>query len=62
MKPDTDPKAAPYYDLSSLRVLLVDDDPAVRDVLARYMASAGLEVTQAKDGGDALGLFRQNPL
>jgi DNA-binding response OmpR family regulator len=39
--------------LSSGRVLIVDDDRAVRDVLAEYLASHGYEVVQA-DGGAAM--------
>jgi two-component system phosphate regulon response regulator OmpR len=39
--------------LSSGRVLIVDDDPAVRDMLAEYLASHGYEVAQA-DGGSAM--------
>jgi CheY-like chemotaxis protein/anti-sigma regulatory factor (Ser/Thr protein kinase) len=52
---------APFAQSPLRRVLLVDDDPAIRDVLARYMSSAGLEVTQAKDGNVALEIFRGQP-
>jgi two-component system phosphate regulon response regulator OmpR len=39
--------------LSSGRVLIVDDDREVRDMLAEYLASHGYEVAQA-DGGQAM--------
>jgi DNA-binding response OmpR family regulator len=32
------------------RVLLVEDDPTVRDVVTRYLGEAGYEVTEAVDG------------
>ena len=40
------------------RVLLVDDGPVVADVLGRYLTFEGYEVASAKDGGEALALFR----
>ncbi len=36
------------------RILVVDDDPAVRRVLERYLASAGFEVSVAQDVDEAL--------
>jgi two-component system, OmpR family, response regulator ResD len=43
------------------RVLVVDDEPIVRDVLARYLARDGFEVDQASDGEAALAAFRETP-
>ena len=40
------------------RVLLVDDGPVVADVLGRYLTFEGYEVASAKDGAEALALFR----
>jgi DNA-binding response OmpR family regulator len=40
------------------RVLVVDDDPTITDVLARYLTRAGHEVLVASDGADALSLSR----
>ncbi len=37
------------------RVLIVDDDPIVRDVLSRYLARDGFDVDTAADGEAALG-------
>ncbi|MBO3738662.1 response regulator transcription factor [Actinoplanes flavus] len=36
------------------RVLVVDDDPTVSDVVRRYLEQAGCEVTLAADGADGL--------
>lgn len=38
-------------------VLLVDDDPAILEVLSAYMAREGYEVLLAKDGEEALALL-----
>ncbi len=39
-------------------VLLVDDDPAVRNLLARYLEKEGFKTFQAEDGIDALEKLR----
>ena len=36
------------------RILVVDDEPAIRDVLAQYLRSEGFDVTEAADGLAAL--------
>src|SRR5918996_842672 len=41
-------------DMASDRVLVVDDEPMVRDVLARYLTRDGFEVDIAADGEAAL--------
>ena len=38
------------------RVLLVDDEPLIREVLARQLADAGFDVLVAANGADALAL------
>jgi two-component system, OmpR family, response regulator ResD len=43
------------------RVLIVDDEPIVRDVLSRYLARGGYEVETAEDGQAALNAFGSNP-
>jgi len=44
------------------RVLVVDDEPMVRDVLARYLSRSGFEVDVAADGMAAIEAFdRRNP-
>ena len=48
--------------MASDRVLVVDDEPMVRDVLARYLARDGFEVDIAADGEAALEAVRStNP-
>ena len=39
------------------RVLVVDDDETVRDVVRRYLEVAGFTVDQAGDGADGLAKF-----
>jgi DNA-binding response OmpR family regulator len=40
------------------RILVVDDDPTLREVVAGYLARAGLEVVEARDGPEALATAR----
>lgn len=43
-------------------VLVVDDDPIVRDVLSRYLARGGFQVSTAEDGEAAVAAFEaQHP-
>ena len=39
------------------RVLVVDDEPALRDLVGSYLRSEGFEVVEAVDGEDALARF-----
>lgn len=41
------------------RVLIVDDNPGIREVLGTYAAKEGFEPITAKDGFEALDLFRK---
>jgi DNA-binding response OmpR family regulator len=43
------------------RVLVVDDEPMVRDVLARYLSQDGFEVIEAADGRAALERAAERP-
>ncbi|WP_158889235.1 response regulator transcription factor [Amycolatopsis anabasis] len=43
------------------RVLVVDDDETVRDVVRRYLEVAGFTVEQASDGAEALRSFGERP-
>ncbi len=43
------------------QVLIVDDDPGVRDLLGMYLKAAGHEVTFAECGLDALDSVRNHP-
>lgn len=40
------------------RVLVVDDDPIVREVLTRYLVKDGFEVDEAEDGEAAVAAFQ----
>jgi CheY-like chemotaxis protein len=43
------------------RILIVEDDLAVRDALAEAMAGSGAEIDVATDGVDALARLRSGP-
>jgi DNA-binding response OmpR family regulator len=43
--------------MADARVLVVDDEPMVREVLARYLEQAGFDVSTAEDGEQALSVF-----
>jgi len=40
------------------RILLVDDDPVVRDVMARYLVREGFDVDSVPDGAAAMSAYR----
>ena len=42
-------------------VLVVDDEPNVRDYLAQILKDAGFNVQTAGDGGEALAMMREDP-
>lgn len=42
-------------------ILVVDDDPHIRDVLAFALAKAGMNAETARDGSDALACFARRP-
>jgi CheY-like chemotaxis protein len=44
---------------SASRILVVDDDPAIREILAELLADEGYRVDTAKNGADALGVLRE---
>jgi two-component system, OmpR family, response regulator ResD len=45
---------------SAGRVLVVDDEPIVREVLERYLQRGGFDVTTASDGPGALDAFEEH--
>jgi len=45
--------------VTETRVLVVDDEPMVRDVLARYLAKEGFAVDTAEDGETALAAYER---
>jgi CheY-like chemotaxis protein len=46
----------------AFRVLVVDDDPLIRDVLRTILDLEGVAVTTAADGHEALGVLAGDPL
>jgi DNA-binding response OmpR family regulator len=42
-------------------VLVVDDEPTIREIVARYLERAGYSTRQACDGAEALALSAQRP-
>jgi CheY-like chemotaxis protein len=46
---------------STLNVLLVDDEPAIRDVISAYLRSEGHGVTTAGSGREGLEQFQSQP-
>jgi two-component system, OmpR family, KDP operon response regulator KdpE len=45
-----------------LRMLIVDDEPAIRRFLRTSLAAQGYHVLEAEDGGTALDAIRSNPV
>jgi PAS domain S-box-containing protein len=45
----------------SIKVLIVDDDPAVHDVLAATLGKEGYSLRHARDGNEALDIMRADP-
>lgn len=46
---------------SDMKILVVEDDPAVREALERALGFEGYEVDTARDGGIALSMVRSDP-
>ncbi|MGE3539222.1 MAG: response regulator [Candidatus Tectimicrobiota bacterium] len=44
------------------RILLIDDEPYVRDVLRRFLEHAGYEVVEAPNGREALQQYDSIPI
>jgi signal transduction histidine kinase len=48
-------------DFGSLRILVVEDDDRVRAAACEILGDLGCEVTQARDGDQALSLYQEDP-
>jgi CheY-like chemotaxis protein len=44
-----------------LRILVIDDDDAVRYLLRKALTLAGHEISDARDGNEAIRLFKDRP-
>jgi DNA-binding NtrC family response regulator len=51
----------PQLSPRALTVLVVDDEPDVRDLLVEYFRERGCEVTAAAEGREAIGLIQRTP-
>ena len=61
-QPDEHPVVDPTLTLNTrLRILLVEDNPNVRAVLARMLEDTGLEIIQAESGDEALERYNSLP-
>jgi two-component system cell cycle sensor histidine kinase/response regulator CckA len=60
---EQDPKAEmdPKAKLADGRILLVDDEPTVREVTAEMLRAAGYEVTLASSGNEAIIMYDRDP-
>lgn len=48
--------------MASVKILVVDDDPAIRNLISRYLSQQSYQVESAEDGQTALAKFEQlNP-
>ena len=43
------------------RILIVDDNKLIRDIVSKILAHMGYEVAEAKDSREGLGLFLHTP-
>jgi CheY-like chemotaxis protein len=60
--PPDRPPPAPVVEAPHRTVLVVDDQPLVRDTLARLVQSLGYVVRAASDGAEALARLREEPV
>ncbi|MEM9164356.1 MAG: response regulator, partial [Cyanobacteria bacterium P01_F01_bin.4] len=48
--------------MASAKILVVDDDPAIRNLIHRFLAKQSYQMESAEDGKSALAVFEQfNP-
>ena len=60
-QPASDGEAAGAATSRARRILVADDEKAVRVVLVAMLETAGYQVVEAADGQEAVDLFRQDP-
>jgi CheY-like chemotaxis protein len=44
-----------------VRILVIDDDGDILEILGEMLTDAGYEVVEASSGGEGIKLYRQNP-
>ena len=54
-------RLAVLHDMSASRLLVVDDQAAIRDLVAIILTADGHQVTTASDGAEALRLLERQP-
>lgn len=54
-------KAVEKLELLSLRILVVDDEESVRNIVSEVLTDEGHKITQAASGEEAIKLFRKYP-
>jgi CheY-like chemotaxis protein len=58
-KPGDDRKENVMPALADARVLVIDDDPDVREFIVNYLTELGLEASEAQDGESGLALLER---
>jgi DNA-binding NtrC family response regulator len=58
----TEPVASPASPAGALRLLVVEDDPRLLEILTSHLARMGYEVRGARGGGQALQLLAEAPV
>ncbi len=58
-KPAAEPVPVPEVTAGKRRILVVDDEEAIRDMMRDILETAGYEVVEATDGVDALEVYRR---
>jgi two-component system, cell cycle sensor histidine kinase and response regulator CckA len=55
--PDREPVTEPPLEIEQVLVLVVEDEPAIRELVRRTLESVGLVVIEAENGREALEIF-----
>lgn len=46
--------------MEKVRILIVDDEERIREMIKEYISPEGFEIDEAPDGAEALKLFKQS--
>ena len=47
--------------MESARIMVVDDEPRIREMIREYLTASGFDVVEAEDGMTAISIFEKNP-